>query len=141
MFLLTIRLLIIDPHQAFRQSARDYLLASQLFKKVEAAADIERGIDLYEQISPDLVLVDEHLLAESPNFAKKLAKAKEANPHLEVLTLSLFKANFAQDNLTEKTIPNAKIDRETFADSLFQYLTCKMKASQENSSSREKGGR
>ena len=129
---MTIRLLIIDPHQAFRQSARNYLLSSQWFKKVEAAADIERGIVLFEQISPDLVLVDEHLLAESPTFAKKLAQVKEANPRLEVLTLTLFKTNFAQDKLPGKAISNGKIDRETFADSLFQYLTCKMKASEKS---------
>ncbi len=117
------RLLLIDPHHGFRESARKYLLCCREFGSVEVAASYHEGMLLSAQHFPDLLIIESEILFKNPVRVKEIEKLKHSNPALEVLVLFLFwEENF---NRCQELFPlvNGTISKESFAEDLFEYIS------------------
>jgi len=116
------RLLLIDLHQGFRESARKYLLRSRLFRSVETAASYNEGMLLAKEHFPDLLLVDSKTFFDNPGIIKEIEKLKHSNSALEVLVLFLFR----EEDLSrcQELLPMVSgiILKERFAEDLLEYL-------------------
>ncbi len=121
------RLLLIDPHDKFRESARKYLLRCREFRSVEAVASYSEGLLLYAQHFPDLVLVDSEYLQKSTGLVHELEKLKQSDPSLDVLALSLFRDDFHSRHQVLSPLVSGIIFKETFSVSLFEYLAARQK--------------
>lgn len=118
-----LRLLLIDPHAKFRESARKYLLRCREFRSVEVAASYNEGLLLYAQYFPSLILVDNEYLSRSPQFIKDLEKLKHSGPKLDVLALVLFRDDdFSRCQLFPHLVSGV-IFKENFSENLLAYLS------------------
>ncbi len=130
------RLLLIDSHHGFRESARKYLLRCREFGSVEVAASYHEGMLLSAQHFPDLLMIDSEILFKNPVRVKEIEKLKHSNPALEVLVLFLFR----EENLNRRQelfpLVNGTISKESFADDLFEYIQAgnELPAGKQNSS-------
>ncbi len=131
-----LNLLLIDPHQGFRESARKYLVRCRLFGSVEAAASHNEGMLLAKEHFPDLILIDSKLFIDSPVLINELEKLKYSNPALKVLVLFLFREE--DINRCQELFPlvSGVILKENFAADLFEYIAAEEKhhAGSQNSS-------
>ncbi len=122
------RLLLIDSHDGFRESARKYLLRCREFGSVEVAANYSDGMLLSAQYSPDLLIIDSEILFKNPVLIKEIEELKHSNPALKVLVLFLFREESI--NRCQELFPlvSGIILKESFAEDLFEYI----KAGNEN---------
>lgn len=122
-----LRLLLIDSHQGFRESARKYLLRCPDFSNVEIAASYNEGMLLSAKYFPDLLLIDREILFENQALIKEIEKLKQANPSLDVLLLFLFREE--DINCYQELLPlvSGIIIKESFAEDLFEYMAAEKK--------------
>lgn len=92
----TIKVLLIDDHALFRKGVRQIISADPNFEIVGEAASGQEGLDLAQQILPDMVLID--LNMKGMNGLETLRRFRETalNARYIVLTVS-----DAEDDLLE----------------------------------------
>jgi DNA-binding NarL/FixJ family response regulator len=81
-----LRCLIVDDSAAFQQAARKILEAADI-EVVATAANLSEALDRNERLTPDVVLVDIDLGAES-GFEVAEALDRSASPHPPVILIS-----------------------------------------------------
>jgi DNA-binding NarL/FixJ family response regulator len=82
------RIIIVDDHRMFRESLRKILTIEKVAEVIAEAANGKEFLDLLDQHTPDLVLMDIAMPELNGIEATKLAIAKQ--PNLKVLCLSSF---------------------------------------------------
>ena len=82
------RIIIVDDHRMFRESLRKILTIEKVAEVIAEAANGNEFLDLLDQHTPDLVLMDIAMPELNGIEATKLAIAKQ--PNLKVLCLSSF---------------------------------------------------
>ena len=122
-----LRVLLIDPHNRFRESARKYLLRCREFRSVEVAASYNEGLLLNNQHFPDLILVDSDYLYNNTSLLHELENLKQSNPSLDVLALSLFRDDHNNRCPHLSSLVSGFIYKENFIENLFTYLLAKEK--------------
>ncbi len=120
--MMLLRLLLIDPHDKFRESARNYLLRCCKFRSVEAVASYDEVLLLNVQHFPDLILVDSDYLSKSPLLVTEFEKIKNSKPSLDVLALSLFRDDDHNRYQIFSPLVSGFIFKESFSVNLFDYL-------------------
>lgn len=120
-----LRLLLIDPHAEFRESAGKYLLRCREFRSVEVAASYNEGLLLYNQHFPDLVLIDSSYLYNNTGLIHELKKLKQSNPSLDVLALLLFRDDYIHRCQLLSSLVSGFIYKENFSEGLYEYLSSK----------------
>jgi len=134
-----LRLLLIDAHQGFRESARKYLLRCPGFSSVEIADSYSEGMLLSKQYEYDLLLVDREILFGNPVLIKEIEKLKQDNPSIDVLVLFLFQEE--DINRCQELFPlvSGIILKESFAEDLYEYLSAEKNDHVESQDSSRKG--
>ncbi len=120
-----LRLLLIDPHDKFRESARKYLLRCRKFRSVEAVASYNEGMLINTDHFPDLILVDSGYISQNSLLISELEKIKNAKPSLDVLVLSLFSDDYHNRYQVLSPLVSGIIFKENFSVNLFEYLASK----------------
>lgn len=87
-----IRLLLVDDHAVMRAGLANMLTGVSLFEVVGEADDCNSAIDLFEQLRPDIVLLDIYMPKESGLYC--LRQLKLHSPDCRVLMLSSSEAEF-----------------------------------------------
>lgn len=83
----TIRVLVVDDHQLFRDGVRALLLATQDVELVGEATNGEDAIKLAEELQPDVVLMDIHM--EGINGIETTRQIVQTTPHIGVLMITM----------------------------------------------------
>ena len=83
---MTVRVLVVDDHEAFRMAASAVVAAAKGFQLVGSAASGEASLAAVEELHPDLVLMDIHLPGISG--VESTRRIRERQPGVEVLLLS-----------------------------------------------------
>ncbi len=123
-----LRLLLIDPHDIFRESARKYLLRCREFRSVEVMACYNESLLLHAQHFPDLVLVDSNYLSQNSSLIHELEKLKQSDPALDVLALLLFKEHAHSRYLLFPHLVSGFIYKVNFSENLHEYLAARKKS-------------
>jgi DNA-binding NarL/FixJ family response regulator len=84
----TVRVLVVDDHEAFRMAAAAVVAATDGFSLVGSAANGEASLTAVEQLRPDLVLMDIHLPGISG--VESARRIRERQPGVRVLLLSSY---------------------------------------------------
>lgn len=122
-----LRLLLIDPHDKFRESARKYLLRCPEFESVEVMASYNEGMLLYAEHFPDLILVDNDYLSQTSSLLNELEKLKQSDPSIDVLALSLFRDEYSNRCQVLSSLVSGIIFKENFSENLLDYLAARQK--------------
>ena len=93
------RIIIVDDHRMFRESLRKILTIEKVAEVIAEAANGNEFLDLLDQHTPDLVLMDIAMPELNGIEATKLAIAKQ--PNLKVLCLSSFGDEIYYFNMVE----------------------------------------
>lgn len=91
-----IRVLLIDDHPLFRKGVGQIISDDPAFEIVGEAASGQEGLDLAQQVRPDLVLLDLNMKGMDGLETLRRFKATDLEAHYVVLTVS-----DAEDNLLE----------------------------------------
>ncbi|HEX2936928.1 MAG TPA: response regulator transcription factor [Bacteroidales bacterium] len=83
-----IKVLLADDHKIFRESLRKMLVSEGIADVLAEAADGKQLLDLLEEYTPDVVIMDISMPVMDGVETSK--KALQKNPHLKILTLSSF---------------------------------------------------
>ncbi len=135
-----LNLFLIDKHQDFRESARNYLLSCFKFRSVMTAASYNEGMFLTAECYPDLLLIDSEIFFEKPGLIKEIEKLKHSKPALEVLVLFLFREEDISLSRFLSPPVSGIIFKESFAKGLFEYLAGRKKGPAGSQDSSCKGG-
>lgn len=92
----TIKVLLIDDHALFRKGVRQIISADPNFMIVGEAASGQEGLDLAQEILPDMVLIDLNMKGMNGLETLRRFKATTLNARYVVLTVS-----DAEDDLLE----------------------------------------
>ncbi|HEY3327646.1 MAG TPA: two-component system response regulator NarL [Novimethylophilus sp.] len=92
----TIKVLLIDDHALFRKGVRQIISADPHFEIVGEAASGQEGLDLAQQILPDMVLID--LNMKGMNGLETLRRFKETSLNARYIVLTV---SDAEDDLLE----------------------------------------
>lgn len=92
----TIKVMLIDDHALFRKGVGQMISADPHFEVVGEAASGQEGLDLAQQILPDMVLIDLNMKGMNGLETLRRFKATELNARYIVLTVS-----DAEDDLLE----------------------------------------
>lgn len=85
------RILIVDDHPTLREGLRALLSSQDMFDIVGEAGDGQEGIELVENLHPDLVLMDISMPKMDGLSATREIKRKR--PHTKVLVFSVYKSS------------------------------------------------
>lgn len=86
-----IRIFIVDDHAVVRKGIRALLATEDDLEVIGEAEDGEEAIGLYEEINPDLLLLD--LIMPKVNGIEVIKKIKGDHPGAKILVLTSFAAN------------------------------------------------
>lgn len=92
----SIRVLLIDDHALFRKGVGQMISADGDFEIAAEASSGQEGLDLAQQVQPDLVLIDLNMKGMDGLETLRRFKATELNARYVVLTVS-----DAEDDLLE----------------------------------------
>lgn len=93
---MTIKVLLIDDHALFRKGVRQIISADPNFEVVGEAASGQEGLDLAQQLLPDMVLID--LNMKGLNGLETLRRFKETALKARYIVLTV---SDAEDDLLE----------------------------------------
>ena len=82
------KVLLVDDHDDFRTTIKDYLMGQRLDLEIFEANSAERGVHKASCVKPDIVLMDISLPNENGLDAAR--KIKEDQPHCDIIILTLF---------------------------------------------------
>jgi len=82
------KILLVDDHDDFRSSVKDYLNSYQLDFVIFEANSGEKGVVKASLIKPDIVIMDISLPNE--NGFESARKIRKAQPKCKIIILSLF---------------------------------------------------
>jgi len=122
-----LHLFLIDSHQDFRESARNYLLSCCEFRSIKVAASYNEGMFLTAECYPDLLLIDSGIFFEKPGFIAEIEKLKHSKPALEVLVLFLFQEDYINGFQLISPPVSGIIFKESFAEGFLNYLAGRKK--------------
>jgi two-component system nitrate/nitrite response regulator NarL len=86
-----IRLLIVDDHTMFRQGLVSLLGVEATFQVVGQAADGEQALRLFEELQPDVVLMD--VMMPCVDGVEAARRLLETTPHARILMLTVSDAD------------------------------------------------
>lgn len=92
----TIKVILIDDHALFRKGVRQIISADPNFEVVGEAASGQEGLDLAQQLLPDMVLID--LNMKGMNGLETLRRFKETTLNARYIVLTV---SDAEDDLLE----------------------------------------
>ncbi|HLR70129.1 MAG TPA: response regulator transcription factor, partial [Pseudogracilibacillus sp.] len=84
---MTIKLVIIDDHQLFREGVKRILEFEETFVVVAEGEDGKEAVDLVQEYSPDVVLLDINM--KEVNGIEATRQLVEAYPNTKVMILSI----------------------------------------------------
>jgi two-component system nitrate/nitrite response regulator NarL len=114
-----IRLLIVDDHTMFRQGLASLLGVEAAFRVVGQAADGEQALRLFEELQPDVVLMD--VMMPCVDGVEATRRLLETTPHARILMLTV---SDADEDLLAAIRAGARgyILKDADADELFEAI-------------------
>jgi two-component system nitrate/nitrite response regulator NarL len=114
-----IRLLIVDDHTMFRQGLASLLGVDAAFRVVGQAADGEQALRLFEELHPDVVLMD--LMMPCMDGVEATQRLLETTPQARILMLTV---SDADEDLLAAIRAGARgyILKDAHADALFEAI-------------------
>ncbi len=85
-----LKVLIIDPHNHFRQAAAKFLLAGDKVAAVETAGCATEALKAADLFRPDLLLLDDCLLSEEFTGSEFLTEIGQILPEAKLVFMSLY---------------------------------------------------
>ena len=85
---MTVRVLVVDDHEAFRMAAAAVVSATDGFQVVGSAASGEASLVAVDELQPDLVLMDIHL--PGIDGVESARQILQRQPGIRVLLLSSY---------------------------------------------------
>ena len=83
----TVRIMIVDDNPAFSWAAKSFLNTNPNLRVVASVTSAAEGLELLDQVKPDLVLMDVVMDRMSGLEATRLIKQEENAPKVVVLTM------------------------------------------------------